>query len=84
MPIARDLFERGLDPLDAAIVEFLDSRPDQAYDFSDIASQFGEYGEEFWDRVSLGFHLYSLVEQGSIVSKTLSGSTYYASAKPAA
>lgn len=80
MPINRELFERGLDPLDAAIVEFLDSRPDQAYDFNDLASQFRS--EEFWGWVSLALHLNSLVEQGLIESKTLSGQTYYAGGKP--
>ncbi len=82
MPINRELFERGLDPLDAAIVEFLDSRPDQAYDFNDIASEFREHSEEFWSRVTLGLHLHSLVQKEFIAAKTLSGRTYYASVRP--
>ena len=84
MPIDRDLFEQGLDPQDVAIVEFLSSRSDQAYDFDELASQFREYSEEFLGRVNLVLRLESLVVRGLIEMKTLSGDTYYASAKPSA
>ena len=72
MPIGRDLFDRGLDPLDAAIVEFLNTRPDQAYDHGDLALQFLDTSGEWIGRLSFAFRLRSLVERGFIVSKELS------------
>ena len=39
MPISRELFDQNLDPLDVAILDVLNTDPENAYTFEELASR---------------------------------------------
>ena len=82
MPMARDMFDRGIDPAEARMVEFLDSNPNQAYTLEELlAGARLDMGDPF-SRLTALVLLWGLNSRGAVVSKLLGGETYYASAKP--
>ncbi len=81
MPIPRRLFEQGLDPLGAKIIEILDSDPDNAYTQEDLAEKAGYDRSDIVGGLAWVLRLVHLRDEHLILSHVIQGVVYYASAK---
>lgn len=83
MPISRRLFDQELDPLDRRILDILDGDPDQAFTFEDLATQLklGPGPSSLVARFDLSVRLDHLGKKRHIVSRSIHGMVYYATAK---
>ncbi len=81
MPIPRPEFDKWVSPKERAILELLESAPNSAFSFQEIANAVGVSTADALARMSLALTLDDLERQGLVLSKLLSGSMYYAMAQ---
>ncbi len=80
MPIPRPLFDQEIDPLDRRILDILDRDPAQAFTFGDLAAQL-KLGSALVPLLDLSARLDDLSKKNHIVSRSIHGIVYYATAK---
>ena len=81
MTIPRELFDRGLDPLDAQVIQILDSDPDQAYSAENLAEKAGYDLSSVLGPLIWGLRLSDLAQRQLVASQVIHGEVYYASVK---
>jgi hypothetical protein len=81
MPISRELFDQNLDPLDVAILDVLNTDPENAYTFEELASTASVDTSDPSNWLDLLFRLGLLDARGLLLQRTINGVRYFASVK---
>ena len=81
MPISRELFDRNLDPLDALILDVLDTDPKNAYTLWELASRVSVDISDYYDQLDLLLRLESLGGRRLLLQRIINGVHYFASIK---
>ena len=81
MPISRELFDQNLDPLDVAILDVLNTDPENAYTLDELASRASVDIDDYSDWLGLSLRLRRLGDRRLLLQSLINGVDYFASVK---